>query len=67
MFSKIKHKSLCILVHDETIENNVPIPSPNIKIHVFEAEEEIGEDDIPDEIYRLLDHFHWLFKRLNEV
>ena len=42
---------MCRLVHDLTIENNDPMPSPNFEFPVFRAEEEI-----PVQISRLLEH-----------
>ncbi|KAI5444592.1 hypothetical protein KIW84_013015 [Lathyrus oleraceus] len=45
------HKSKLI----KPIEHNDPTPSPNFKFHVFEAEED-DDEEIPDEITRLLEH-----------
>ena len=46
---------MCRLIHDLTIENNDPIPSPNFEFPVFRAEEE-DEEEIPVEISRFLEH-----------
>ncbi|GAU46907.1 hypothetical protein TSUD_299580 [Trifolium subterraneum] len=43
------------LIINDPIEQNNPVPSPNFEFPVFEAEEE-GDEGIPDEISRLLEH-----------
>ena len=52
--SKIKHNHVWRLLHDLTIENNDPMPSPNFEFPVFRAEE--GDDEeVPVEISRLIE------------
>src|SRR3954453_15712498 len=46
---------MCRFTIDKPIECNNPMPSPNFEFPVFEAEEE-EEEEIPDEISRLLKH-----------
>ena len=46
---------MCRLIHDLTIENNDPMPSPNFEFPVFRAEEE-DDEEVHDEISRLLEH-----------
>ncbi|WJX45412.1 hypothetical protein P8452_32294 [Trifolium repens] len=43
------------LITDKPIEYHNPAPSPNFEFHVFEAEED-EDEEIPDEISRLLEH-----------
>ena len=43
------------MIHDLTIKNNDPMPSPNFEFPVFRAEEE-DDEEIPVEISRLLEH-----------
>ena len=45
---------MCRLIHDLTIENNDPMPSPNFEFPVFRAEEE-DDEEVPVEISRLLE------------
>src|SRR3954463_8237566 len=51
-FSEININHMCRFTIDKPIECNNPMPSPNFEFPVFEAEEE----EIPDEISRLLKH-----------
>ena len=46
-------KSLCRLI--KPIEHNDPTPSPNFEFPVFVAEE-YNDEEIPDEVTRLLEH-----------
>src|SRR6266487_5748678 len=46
---------MCRLTINDPIEQNNPMPSPNFEFPVFEAEDE-GDEGIPDEISRLLEH-----------
>jgi hypothetical protein len=46
---------MCRLIIDKPIEYHNPAPSPNFEFHVFEAEED-EDEEIPDEISRLLKH-----------
>jgi hypothetical protein len=46
---------MCRLIIDKPIEYHNPAPSPNFEFHVFEAEED-EDEEIPDEISRLLEH-----------
>lgn len=46
---------MCILIHENPIENHDPMPSLNFEFPVFEAEEEDVEEFF-DEISRLLKH-----------
>ncbi|MCI93666.1 RNA-directed DNA polymerase (Reverse transcriptase), partial [Trifolium medium] len=46
---------MCRLIIDKPIEHNNSVPSPNFEFPVFEVKEEDGEE-IPDEIFRLLEH-----------
>src|SRR3954471_2308609 len=54
-FSEININHMCRFTIDKPIECNNPMPSPNLEFPVFEAEEE-EEEEIPDEISRLLKH-----------
>ena len=46
---------MCRLIHDISIKTNDPMPSCNFEFPVYEAEEE-EEENIPDEISRLLEN-----------
>lgn len=46
---------MCRLIHDISIKTNDPMPSCNFEFPVCEAEEE-EEENIPDEISRLLEN-----------
>src|SRR3954470_15950016 len=54
-FSEININHMCRFNIDKLIECNNPMPSPNFEFLVFEAKEE-EEEEIPDEISRLLKH-----------
>src|SRR3954466_10427200 len=54
-FSEININHMCRFTIDKPIECNNPMPSPNFEFPVFEGEEE-EEEEIPDEISRLLKH-----------
>src|SRR3954465_3205774 len=54
-FSEININHMCRLTINKPIECNNHMPSPNIEFPVFEAEEE-EEEEITDEISRLLKH-----------
>lgn len=48
---------MCKLINSKPIQNNDPTPSPNFEFPVYEAGEESEEDnDIPEQITRLLEH-----------